>query len=86
MLLQRETTAVAIVTIKPRSMRDEALRPPDMIGEAAPSWQEARLRLHLDCCDKMKSPYNSLAYLPVRAARPGKELSPKHPRSRVPVL
>jgi hypothetical protein len=34
MLLQRETTAVAIVTIKSRSLRDKALRPPDMMGEA----------------------------------------------------
>jgi hypothetical protein len=64
MLLQRETTAVAIVTIKPRSLCDKALRPPDMIGEAAGSWQEARCPLHVDCGNSVKSPYNSLAHLP----------------------
>jgi flagellar transcriptional activator FlhD len=67
MLLQRETTAVAIVTIKPRSLRDKALRPPDMMGEAAALWQAARFPLHVDCCSGMNPPYNSLAFLPAPA-------------------
>jgi flagellar transcriptional activator FlhD len=86
MLLQRETTAVAIVTIQPRSLRDKALRPPDMIGEAAGPWQEAPLPLHANCCSKMKSPYNSLARLPAKASRPAHPISPQHPRSRFPVF
>src|ERR1700754_1066221 len=67
MLLQRETTAVAIVTIKPRSLRDKALRPPDMMGEAAALWQPARFPLHVDCCSGMNPHYNSLAFLPAPA-------------------
>jgi hypothetical protein len=72
MLLQRETNVVAIVTIERRSLRDKAPQPPDMIGEAARPWQEARSPLHGDCCGSMKSPYNSLAAFPAPASRPAK--------------
>jgi hypothetical protein len=47
MLLQRETSVVAIVTIEPGPLRGRALRPPDMIGEAAPLWQEAPVAAYM---------------------------------------
>jgi hypothetical protein len=43
---------------------DKALRAPAMIGDALPQGKRKAWPLHVDCCGRMKKPYNSLASKP----------------------